>query len=65
MGKVSSSLGTCILGKVHRAEWAGVGAASGGAVQVERRGKSFAAQKQRLQKACFGCLLSAGMVSAN
>lgn len=59
MGKVSSSLGTCILGKVHRAEWAGVGAAS------ERRGKSFAAQKQRLQKACFGCLVSAGMVSAN
>lgn len=57
MGKVSSSLGTCILGKVHRAEWAGVGAASGGAVPVERRGKSVATQKQRLQKAfldvCF------------
>lgn len=65
MGKVSSSLGTCILGKVHRAEWAGVGAASGGTVQVERRGKSFAAQKQRLQKACFGCFLLEWLVQTS
>lgn len=50
MGKVSSSLGTCILGKVHGGGGGG-GAASGGTVGVERRGRSIAAQKQRLQKA--------------